>query len=133
MKLHPTVDLILGRLIIFSVLIGFPLLFIWAIYGLFTGNHSSQISQNTQEAIWIEQSEDAVRERLKDPDSAQFKEVFFNNKGGIHAVCGQINSKNSYGGYSGYKYFISAGSKEMTFIENEVSDFSKVWNKFCLK
>lgn len=39
----------------------------------------------------------AVREKLKDPDSAKFgKPIIFKNRG-----CIEINSKNSYGGYAG--------------------------------
>lgn len=44
--------------------------------------------------------ESAIRDQLKDPDSAKFKHSKYvsNGKG---AYCGLVNSKNSYGGYAG--------------------------------
>lgn len=49
----------------------------------------------------IEKVEDLVREKLKDPQSAQFSKVRI--VGGL--VCGEVNAKNSYGGYSGRQRF----------------------------
>ena len=52
----------------------------------------------------------AVRERLRDPDSAQFRNLFAfrdlsnPNVLGIQ-VCGEVNAKNGFGGYSGYTAF----------------------------
>ncbi len=43
---------------------------------------------------------------LKDPSSAQFREV--HKTGG--AICGEVNAKNSYGAYVGFKHFIVDGS-----------------------
>ena len=76
----------------------------------------------------------AVRASLKDPDSAQFKDVyFFRGKDNIPMTCGQVNSKNSFGGFSGFQHFVSGGSSELTFLENEVKDFYKAWNRYCTK
>jgi len=46
--------------------------------------------------------EDAVKEKLIDPDSAKFK--FPTYKGGLF-YCGLVNSKNRYGGYAGFSVF----------------------------
>ena len=46
-------------------------------------------------------------------------------------TCGEVNSKNSLGGYVGYQRFVSAGKAELTFLEEEAADFSGVWNRFC--
>ncbi|MBK3463049.1 hypothetical protein [Pseudomonas haemolytica] len=45
----------------------------------------------------------SIRSALKDPASAQFKDVRIADVTG--AVCGQVNAKNSYGGYSGFARF----------------------------
>jgi len=54
---------------------------------------------------------DAARERLKDPDSAQFKfgqrpfRAFLELNDGLwggYIVCFEVNAKNAYGGYVGY-------------------------------
>lgn len=46
---------------------------------------------------------DRVKEVLKDPESARFRSDFVGKDG---AVCGFVNSKNSYGGYDGFKRYI---------------------------
>ena len=87
-----------------------------------------------KEMVWVEKGKDAVKARLKDPDSAQFKDVyFFRGKDNIPMTCGQVNSKNSFGGFSGFQHFVSGGSSELTFLENEVKDFYKAWNRYCTK
>ena len=48
--------------------------------------------------------EDVVRRSLKDPDSAKFKHYFaYKTEKGTIQECGAVNSKNSYGGYSGFE------------------------------
>lgn len=42
--------------------------------------------------------ENKVKSLLKDPDSAQFRKV--------KNTCGEVNAKNSFGGYTGYKRFL---------------------------
>ncbi len=46
---------------------------------------------------------DGVKEQLKDPDSAKFKNVKVSSASGY--VCGEVNAKNSYGGYTGFTKF----------------------------
>jgi hypothetical protein len=57
--------------------------------------------------IYREQGEALIRERLKDPDSARFTQevVHHGPDGSPTALCGQINGKNSFGGYSGPHLF----------------------------
>jgi hypothetical protein len=50
----------------------------------------------------IEEAKAAVKEILKDPASAQFRDVKLNSMGD---VCGQFNAKNSYGGYGDFEPF----------------------------
>lgn len=63
---------------------------------------------------------------LKDPESAQFR----NQKG----LCGEVNAKNSFGGYAGFKRFI-AGGENLVFLEDdkrlEAGAFQAAWDKFC--
>lgn len=47
-----------------------------------------------------------VAHDLKDPSSAQFREIHKTDQ----AVCGEVNAKNSYGAYVGFKHFIVDGS-----------------------
>lgn len=50
-------------------------------------------------------TEDAVRAVLKDPDSARFSSLAAFDKGGQINICGLVNAKNSYGGYTGSSPF----------------------------
>lgn len=70
----------------------------------------------------------SVKARLKDPSSAEFGKVVMKPSG---IVCGYVNAKNAYGGYTGEKAFISMGSQEMTWLEGESPDFATTWNKNC--
>jgi len=62
----------------------------------------------------IKVGEDGVLNALKDPDSAKFKDVYVMPQIGKDAgtedsdytVCGHVNSKNSFGGYTGYTRFV---------------------------
>jgi hypothetical protein len=44
----------------------------------------------------------AVRDILKDPASAQFRNVYVQKTG---VTCGQVNAKNAFGGYVGFRGF----------------------------
>lgn len=46
----------------------------------------------------------AMEDRLKDADSAKFKDVRIAANG---TVCGQVNAKNSYGAFAGFTPFIA--------------------------
>jgi len=81
---------------------------------------------------WMDRGKNAAKAKLKDPSSAKFRKVYF-HKGvdGIPVTCGEVNSKNGFGGYGGYQKFVSAGKSELTFLQEQVADFSSVWNRFC--
>ena len=53
-----------------------------------------------------QQATRAVLDVLKDPDSASFSDFKSYASNGKADVCGQVNSKNSYGGYSGRAWFV---------------------------
>ncbi|QKU23068.1 hypothetical protein FOB19_12555 [Acinetobacter lwoffii] len=66
----------------------------------------------------------ALKNFLKDPDSAQIRNQ--------HGFCGEVNSKNSFGGYTGFKRFIASSAIVAIDGENmESSEFQTVWEKFC--
>ncbi|MDH0520842.1 hypothetical protein [Achromobacter xylosoxidans] len=71
-------------------------------------------------------AKDFVLATLKDPDSAKFR----NQK----SFCGEVNAKNSYGGYTGFKRFIAAG-KDLVVLEGDKNlargAFQQAWEEFC--
>lgn len=48
---------------------------------------------------------------LKDPASVQWKDVRWSD--GADGVCGYYNAKNSFGGYTGFKYFFFGADGEV--------------------
>lgn len=91
----------------------------------------------TDQQIWIVRGQEAVTAKLKDPDSAQFRNAFFHmakvDGKDVPISCGEVNSKNSFGGYGGFQRYISAGSAESTYLEEEVADFGNAWKLMCVK
>lgn len=71
----------------------------------------------------------AVKNTLKDQDSAEFKNVYANytEKSGVVA-CGQVNAKNSFGAFTGFKAFVSDGK---TVILEGRDDIKKAWDSAC--
>jgi len=90
-------------------------------------------AEQARELAWIEQGKEAVREKLRDPESAQFKSaVFHRGADGAPMSCGLVNSKNGFGGYVGWTRYMSGASSKLTFIESEVEGgFEDTWARFC--
>lgn len=70
-------------------------------------------------------TKDIVLSSLKDPSSAQFQNV----KGS----CGEVNAKNSYGGYIGFRKFYVSNETPIFYGENEndTQGFSRGWIAHC--
>lgn len=60
----------------------------------------------------ISRAETAMRNTLKDPDSAQFKDVERCGNGAM--VKGSVNAKNNFGAYTGFEEFYSDGQTGAT-------------------
>lgn len=51
-------------------------------------------------------AQEKVAYSLKDPSSAQFRSLYALSRGmGDDTVCGEVNAKNGYGGYVGFRMF----------------------------
>ncbi len=74
-------------------------------------------------------AERAVRRELKDPDSAQFKDVRANytEEFGV-AACGLVNAKNEIGGYTGFRRFVSSGRSVILEGRDNIDD---AWTGAC--
>jgi hypothetical protein len=72
-----------------------------------------------------------VKYVLKDPESARFRSEFIGKDG---AVCGFVNSKNSYGGYSGFQRYIA--TQDQVVIDSDEREAWKMdsrWHDLCSK
>ena len=71
---------------------------------------------------FIEQeSKDVVLSVLSDPDSAQFRN--------INGRCGEVNSKNRMGGYTGFDKFVVIGEK--VYFESKEANLQVFWKNAC--
>ncbi|HHR5887117.1 hypothetical protein [Providencia rettgeri] len=70
--------------------------------------------------------EKRLKNSLKDPSSADIRNSRLGKSG---VTCGEVNAKNSFGAFTGYKNFIQIGST--TLIDDGSSEFTKEWNEMC--
>lgn len=81
----------------------------------------------------------AVLDELRDPTSAQFRNVRrLDPINGTTTFCGEVNARNAFGGYSGFKRFESgvtnrgAASAQVDGQDGMVGAyFNSAWNQFC--
>ena len=111
----------------------FAVLFIGANWDSWVGSRAPEPpSAAQQDALWMIKAEESVKARLKDAGSAQFRSVAIRQYKGAPLVCGEVNAKNSFGGYGGYQKFIFAGSMG-TFLDEHMQpgEMTKAWSEFC--
>jgi hypothetical protein len=86
----------------------------------------------------IDQAKTHMKAQLKDPESVRWGEIKTyrvdqNGKAAIFA-CGTYNSKNSLGGYTGSRRFVSSGTADGTFSEEATGAgvLQGVWDMGCV-
>ena len=100
---------------------------------------------SSSEAEYIKWAQEAVSNKLKDPASAQYGRTFVvpaseksEKFSDMRVVCGEVNAKNAYGGYTGATRYIvlfgkpvSGGGTAVLDVEMEKQPedelFTKVW------
>ena len=84
---------------------------------------------NISDSYTVANAQISIESQLKDPESAKFKNMrvsIINPK----VVCGEVNSKNSFGGYTGFQKFVSVG-EAVLFVDGSDSDVTKKYKEFC--
>lgn len=98
--------------------------------------------------VAISEGQDMVASQLKDKDSAKFRNVSFfedkarsSEKDHTGAFCGEVNAKNSFGGYTGYNrftavlHYTNGGTFGLSglMIEEDSNRvlFDPLWNMQC--
>ena len=74
----------------------------------------------------VETAKNQVRYAMKDPGSAQFREIrgySFSGPGNGYVVCGMVNGKNSYGGYSGFKPFRTSVNNSQSTGQTYINEY----------
>lgn len=98
--------------------------------------HPMSAAENkAQQETWfgaetIVAAERAVRGELKDPDTAKFEDVRANYTEEFGVVaCGRVNAKNEFGGYTGFRRFVSGGKSVILEGRDNIAD---AWAGTCL-
>lgn len=71
-------------------------------------------------------------ENFKDPESVKFRSVIL-SLADVPIVCGEVNGKNSYGGYTGFKRYYSTDTKDFGRVDDGSGKFSIIWDRYCQK
>ena len=80
---------------------------------------TSSFADNTN---LVGQTKKNVKDLLKDPESAQFRNIkVVINTEGRKSVCGQVNAKNSYGGYTGFQSFYAKSNDKIVYLNDDVN------------
>lgn len=67
--------------------------------------------QNDKYQSFITEAKAVLVRDFKDPSSAQWRGLFVSGKSRPWFLCGEVNAKNSYGAYIGFKRFYTSESK----------------------
>lgn len=94
---------------------------------------STSASSETDDGILKYQGEDLVKRQLRDPESADFRDVIVVHKGSDVTVCGSVNAKNGFGGFSGYSDFLVIGPLALIEPNDGSASFVRMWNRYCAK
>jgi hypothetical protein len=87
--------------------------------------------ESVNAAKYIYHHEQRIKDQLKDRDSAEFRGVYVSKASGHPVVCGYVNAKNSFGGYSGFQRFISAGTIQVLASNMTQEEMDKTWKLLC--
>ena len=96
----------------------------------------------------VREAKQLVKNGMRDPWSTKFRDV----RVGQGAVCGEVNGKNGFGAYEGFRQFVVIGRKvwmkpdragidrsspqaleESALAVGKEADFGEAWNAHCLR
>jgi hypothetical protein len=90
---------------------------------------SAAQQQQEDVATLTSQGEKYVKEKVLEPAAAQFRNQFI-GKGG--APCGEVNTKDAFGGYIGFQRYIAV-ARDLTLLAQDVApeEFEQNWRQLC--
>lgn len=94
---------------------------------------SAPISMTPQQLTsFIAAAKSNVTKDFKDPFSVQWRNLFVSQDGTLKILCGELNGKNSYGAYIGFRRFFATDSV-LQLIEDPKtpSIMNGMWPKVC--
>lgn len=96
------------------------------------GDTLEQATDASKRAL-MKKGMDAAKSRLTKPATVRFQHVYFsasrNNNPAV--ACGEYRHQKADGSDSGAQRFISYGTADDTFLEEEVAPFAEAWDGLC--
>ncbi len=92
---------------------------------------SNASAQDQVDTPVIKAAKDAISKDMKDPNSTQFRDIKQYKYGTFDVVCGEVNAKNSYGAYTGFKPFVVIDKAPFLQNKDNVEKFVPMQNMFC--
>jgi hypothetical protein len=88
----------------------------------------------SQHAAFIAKAKANISVSFKDPSSVQYRDLYV-SESGSRALCGEINAKNSYGGYVGFRRFFATDEPVLQDIEDpkQPTVMATMWGLMCGK
>jgi hypothetical protein len=83
-------------------------------------------------AAFVGKAKANVSRAFKDPSSVQFRNLFVSTSGS-QALCGELNAKNSYGAYVGFRRFFATEEPALQDVEDPraPSVMATMWGMMC--
>lgn len=85
-------------------------------------NDLGDVLKKTSQKNAMTLAQESVRESMLDPSAAQFRNVRIVNFESGKIICGEVNGKNAYGAYTGYRPFAATAHAysiyDPTFSDN---------------
>ena len=75
-------------------------------------------------------AQNAIKAELSDPSSATFREMRFSTTSAATVVCGEVNSRNRFGGMVGYERFYAMELPTMWLV-TYASENGDDYRRFC--
>ena len=82
---------------------------------LHAATNASFLQSKTEKEL-TDASLDAAKNQMKDPGSVQFRNVRLVSHPNGKLICGEINAKNTYGGYVGFRLFAASPLGATTLV-----------------
>lgn len=79
----------------------------------------------------IAETQYALTQTLRDPSSAEFGTTVVVRKAGSMAVCGSVNAKNGFGGFTGPVRFLARNRTSLVETPANARAFASAWNRLC--
>ena len=94
-----------------------------------------KLAKQTADQALMTSLRNQLLQRLKDAESARFRGEFLSLSESVDApvksLCGEVNAKNSYGGYAGFKRYVVNVDGLVSIEGQDGASFSYVWPVWC--